>query len=395
MISFDQARAILADLVRPLDPVEVPLADALGCRIADPPLSDVDAPPGDVSAMDGYAVRHSDLVRGAPLPVPFEIQAGSVSGPLLEATAARIFTGAVLPEGADTVVPQEQAEELHEGAVALEVVDRGSHVRARGQVLAIGDPAGEIGDPVTPQRVALLAAAGAHRLMVTPRPRISVVVTGTEVVPVDRTPGPGEIRNSNGPMLDAAVRAAGFAPPLQLEAPDTPGQLRASLETAFEASDLVLTSGGVSVGDYDLVPQVLESLGGEIVFHRVRVKPGKPVLAARLGGRWLLGLPGNPVSVLAGWRVFALPVAAALAGDRSFLDERPVPARLLEPVAVTGGRTELRPAVLGTAEDGPTVRVLDWKGSHDIVAAARANGFARVEAQTSHEAGEAVPCYPL
>jgi molybdopterin molybdotransferase len=395
MISFDEARAMLARLVQPLDPVEVSLADALGCRVAEPPRSDVDAPPGDVSAMDGYAMRHSDLAKGAPLPVAFEVRAGSVAGRLGEGHAARIFTGAVLPEGADTVVPQEQAEEVHEGAVALAVLDLGSHVRTQGEVMAVGDAVAEPGDVVTPQRVALLAAAGAHRLRVIPRPRVSVVVTGTELVSVTLVPGPGQIRNSNGPMLDAAVRAAGFEPPIQLAAADTSGELRASLETAFGGSDLVLTSGGVSVGDYDLVPDVVRELGGEIVFHRIAVKPGKPVLAARLGQRWLIGLPGNPVSVLAGWRVFALPVAAALAGDPSLFDERPVQARLVEPVTVSGGRAELRPAVLDRDAAGATVRVLEWKGSHDLVTAARANALARFEPRSSHKEGDTVPCYPL
>jgi len=375
MISFDDARALLASLVTPLDPIEVSLADALGCRVAEPPRSDVEVPPGDVSAMDGYALRHSDLTRGAPLPVPFEVQAGSLAGPLPAGSAARIFTGAVLPEGADTVVPQEQAEGVHEGAVVLEILDRGSHVRTKGQVMSVGDTVAEPGDVVTPQRVALLAAAGAHRLRVTPHPRVAVVVTGTELVPVAQVPGPGQIRNSNGPLLDAAVRAAGLESPLQLEAPDTSGELRASLETALENSDLVLTSGGVSV--------------------RVAVKPGKPVLAARFGQRWLLGLPGNPVSVLAGWRVFALPVAAALAGDPSWFDERPVTARLVEPLTVRGGRAELRPAILECDAGGAIVTVLNWKGSHDLLTAARANALARFEAKSSHERGDMIPCYPL
>jgi molybdopterin molybdotransferase len=395
MISFDQARALLADAVAPLEPVELSLADALGCRIAEPPRSDVNAPPGDVSAMDGYAARHADLTGGQPLPVAFEIQAGSIGEPLPDGTAARIFTGAVLPEGADTVVPQERAKAEVDGAVRLEALALGSHVRARGEVLAAGDPVAEPGDVVNGHRVALLAAAGAHMVTVTRRPQMAVVVTGTEIVPVSQLPGPGQIRNSNGPMLDALVRSAGFQAPLQLTASDTKVALRTALGTAIGAADLVLTSGGVSVGDYDLVPEVVRSLGGEVLFHRISVKPGKPILAARLGDAWLLGLPGNPVSVLAGWRMVARPVAAALAGDRAAFDERPVMAALTEPVEVRGGRTELRPAVLEMGAESSAVRVLSWKGSHDVVTAAGANALARIEAKSSHDAGDVVPCYPL
>jgi molybdopterin molybdotransferase len=184
-------------------------------------------------------------------------------------------------------------------------------------------------------------------------------------------------------------------PPLQLQAPDDEGRLREALEKAAASSDLVLTSGGVSVGDYDLVPRIVEAMGGDIVFHGVGVKPGKPVLAARLRERWILGLPGNPVSVLAGWRVFAMPAAAALAGDPAPFDERPVRGRLADPVAVAGGRVELRPAVLDFEAGGPLVTVLDWEGSHDFVAASRANALARLEGRTSYRAGDEVPCFPL
>jgi molybdopterin molybdotransferase len=395
MISFDEARGLLAERVRALDPVELDLSDALGCRIAVPPQSDVNAPPGDVSAMDGYAMRHSDLAACAPLPVAFEVQAGRISGPLPKGNAARIFTGAVLPEGADTVVPQEQATVKADGSVELEPLAARSHVRAKGEIMAAGEAVAEKGDLVTPHRVALLAAAGAHLVTVVPRPRVAVVVTGTEVVPVSEVPGPGQIRNSNGPMMDALARAAGLDRPLQLQAADTTAELRSALETAIAASDLVLTSGGASVGDYDLVPEVVRSLGGEVLFHRLAVKPGKPILAARCGDGWLLGLPGNPVSVLAGWRMFGLPLAAALAGDTLAFHEEPIMAALSEPVTVRGDRAELRPALVSMDADGPTVEVLPWKGSHDLVTSADANALARFEAKTSHEAGDVVPCYPL
>lgn len=395
MITFDEARALVAKHAQSLDPVEVSLGDSLGCRIAVAPRADVDSPPGNVSAMDGYAVRHADLSRGGVMPVAFEVQAGALGGQLPQGSAARIFTGAVLPEGADTVVPQEQATIGENGEVKLQELAAGSHVRWCGEVFAVGQTLAEVGELVTPQLVALFAAAGAHRVTVIPRPKVSVVVTGGEVVPVSQVPGPGQIRNSNGPMLDALVRASGMEAPTLASAADTTDELRATLSDALSDADLVLTSGGVSVGDYDLVPEVARSLGGDVLFHRVAVKPGKPLLAVRFDGCWLLGLPGNPVSVLVSWRLFGWPLAAVMAGDAEGFDERPSLARLEEAVANRGDRVEFRPAVLSGGHDDLTVRVVPWRGSHDLVAAAAANALARLEVGAAYEAGEQVSCYPL
>lgn len=391
MLTLDEARSLLEDRAEPLPPVEVDLADALGCRIARSTVSDVSLPPGDVSAMDGYAARYRDLEAGAPLPVSFEITAGSVPPPLPRGASARIFTGAVLPEGADTVVPQELATVSDDGRVVLDRLDRGAHVRRRGEVLASGQQLASEGDVLNPQRIALLAAGGAHRVRVVARPSVSVVITGSELVPVSAVPGPGQIRNTNGPLLDALVRDGGLEAPAQLTAADLEGELAEALGTALGGADLVLTSGGVSVGDYDLVPDTVRSLGGEVIFHRVAVKPGKPVFAARAGRKWLLGLPGNPVSVLVSWWLFGRPLAAALAGDPGAFDGGFVVAELEEPLVVRGGRVELRPAVL----TGSRVRVLAWKGSHDLVAAAAANSLARLEARREYDAGDEVSCLPI
>jgi molybdopterin molybdotransferase len=371
VITLDEARGLVAARVAALDPVVVPLGEALGCRIAEPPRSDVDSPPGHVSAMDGYAVRHADVGCGGTLPVAFEVQAGTVAGHLPQGCAARIFTGAVLPEGADTVVPQEQASVGENGVVRLESLAAGS------------------------QLVALMAAAGADRVAVIPRPRVSVVVTGSEVVPVSEVPGPGQIRNSNGPMLDALVRAAGLRAPQSVSAGDTTDDLSLTLSSSIADADLVLTSGGVSVGDYDLVPEVARSLGGEVLFHQVSVKPGKPLLAVRFDGCWMLGLPGNPVSVLAGWRLFGWPLAATLSGDTAAFNEQPMLAELEEAVTNRGDRVELRPAVLTRGQDRLSARVVPWRGSHDLVAAAAANAFARLDVGAAYEVGDPIPCYPL
>ena len=392
MLNLDEARMMLSDIAEALPPVELTLADALGCRIARSPVSDVSLPPSHVSAMDGYAVRHDDLEPGVSLPVAFEITAGKVPEPLPTGAATRIFTGAVLPDGADTVIPQELATVADDGRVLLERLELGAHVRRRSEVLSAGQTLAAEGDLVTPQRMALLAAGGAHRLQVVPRPSVAVVVTGSELVPPSAVPGPGQIRNTNGPLLDGLVRACGLASPAQLAAVDSERELVEALRSALSSADLVLTSGGVSVGDYDLVPDAVRSLGGEVVFHRVAVKPGKPVLAARVGRRWLLGLPGNPVSVLVSWWLFGRPLAAALAGDRGGFVDGWITAGLEEAVEVRGGRVEVRPAVLAA---GPRVRAISWKGSHDLAAAAAANALVRLDARREYRAGEEVTCIPI
>jgi len=395
MITIDDARRALAGAVRPLPARRVPRPDALGCRLAAAPVSDVDVPPADVSAMDGYAVRAVDLAGGGALPVAFEVAAGSVPCALPGLAAARIFTGAPLPEGADTVVEQELAEVTDDGAVRLQPLPEGSNVRRRGELFAAGRELARPGDVVTPQRLALLAAGGAGFVEVFAKPRVTVISTGSELASANTVPGPGQIRDSNGPLLDALVRAAGLAPPLIAHAADDQSTLRTRLEASCAEADLVLTTGGVSVGDYDLVPGVVEALGGRILFHRVNQKPGKPILVARLSGTWLIGLPGNPLAVLTGWRLYALPLLRALGGDDRAFDEQPIAAELTAPAINAGRRTVLRPAQLVQSPTGARVTILDWKGSHDLVAGAAADALARLEPGARLAAGETVLCYPL
>lgn len=395
MIAIDDARAAIAAAARPLPVRRVPLSEALGCRLAAPVFSGVDLPSADVSAMDGYAVRRADLAASAALPVLFEVPAGTVPPPLSQRAAARIFTGALLPGGADTVIEQELAEPAEGGEVRLQPLPAGSNVRRRGELFGAGEELARPGDMVTPQRVALLAAGGAVSVVVIPRPRVTVISTGSELAGPGTAHSPGQILDSNGPLLDALTRGAGLAPPRRLRVADDRQALRAQLERARAGADLLVTTGGVSVGDYDLVPGVVEELGGEILFHRVNQKPGKPVLAARLGGAWLVGLPGNPLAVLTGWRLYAFPLLRTLAGDPEAFDEELVAAELTAPAANAGRRTVLRPAKLVHGKARTRVTILEWKGSHDVAAGAAANALARLEPGVRLDAGEIVLCYPL
>ncbi len=394
MISLDEARARLAAVVRLLPPVEVPLAAALGCRLAAAPRAELDLPPADVAEMDGWAARAADL-GGSPLPVAFTVPAGEAPPPLPSGQAARIFTGAPLPRGADAVVAQEDAEVDADDRVCLPAASPGCWVRHRGEVVAAGAPLAAIGDLVTAQRLGLMAAAGGSTVRVVPRPRLAVVMNGSELVEAGVSPGPGQIRNANGPMMDALARSAGLVAPPQVIAPDEPEVLQRALAEAAAVADLVVTSGGVSVGDYDLVPGAVAALGGEIVFHRVRVKPGKPVLAARLGAAWLLGLPGNPLAVLAGWCMLGLPLVRALAGDPAAFTDDFFSAELTSAVANDGERTVLRPARLEREVWAARVTVLPWRGSHDLTAGAAADALVRLEPGERRAAGERVRCYVL
>lgn len=394
MIGLDEAQALLARAVAPLPAVTVPVDDALGCRLAGEVVARLPLPSTDVAAMDGYAARRDDLPGAGTLPVAFTVAAGDHAEPLPSGAAARIYTGAMLPPGADVVVPQENAGVVADG-VRLPVPGAWSHVRRQGELVSAGAPIGQPGDRVTPARLGLLAAAAVDEVAVVRRPRVAVIATGSELVPAGAAPRPGQLRDSNGSMLAALARAAGLPLAARRRADDQLPALREALSTAADGSDLILTSGGVSVGDLDLVPQAIRELGGETLFHGVAIRPGKPTLAARLGQAWLVGLPGNPLSCLIGWRLFALPLAQALAADPHAFEEVPLSAALLEPLANPGDRLLLRPA--GLAPDGAawSLQPLPWKGSHDVVAAGACNAIARVEPGRECAAGELVGCYRL
>ncbi|MDQ7088356.1 MAG: molybdopterin molybdotransferase MoeA [Acidobacteriota bacterium] len=267
-------------------------------------------------------------------------------------------------------------------------------MRRLGELFSAGSVLAAKGERITPQLTALLAAGGAARVQVFSSPTVALLSTGREVVDPSVRPGPGQIRNTNGPMFAALAAAAGCSVVTQATVGDESDALRAALERCLAAADLVLTSGGVSVGDYDLVPQVLAELGGEILFHGVALKPGKPVLAARVGASWVLGLPGNPLASLVGWRLFGLPLARRLGGV-----EAPFGPPLHLPLAAdtprARRRTELRTGRLVRGARGPEVEVLPWKGSHDLTASARAETLVRIEPDGETSAGTMVPCYPL
>ncbi len=318
MLAPDDARArILAALsdVAPLAGERVPLAAALGRALAEDLRAEADLPAFDAATMDGYALRTTDARRpGARLPVAFEVFAGRpADGPLEPGTCCRIFTGAPLPRGADCVEQQEEVRRSGRAAVFRRAAERGRFVRRRGTDLAAGDVAAPAGAAVDPGTIGLAAGLGHGDLLVRRRPRVAILPTGDEIVPVGRVPAPGQIVESNGHALAAAAREAGAEPALLPIVPDDAGALRDALARAA-GLDALVTTGGVSVGARDLVRAALARAGARLHFWRVAMRPGKPFTFGRWGRTAVFGLPGNPASALVNFELFVRPALRALAG---------------------------------------------------------------------------------
>jgi len=370
--------------VRPLSAEAVPLHAALGRFAAREARSVVDLPPFDRSAMDGYAVRAADTQGGAALALAGEVAAGEVASARLEAgTAVGITTGAALPPGADAVLQSELAA-VQDGHVRpARAVASGRHVRYRGEDVRAGDVLLRPGERITLPRLSALASAGVGEVAVHRRARLHLVVTGSELLPVGAPPEPGKIHESNGLMVSLMARAAGAEVHDGGVVADDPQQTRAALEAGL-AGDVLVVSGGVSVGPHDHVKPALSALGVEEVFWRARIKPGKPMWFGRRGETLVFGLPGNPLSTIVCFQVFIAPALRALHGDPA-----PTPryrrARLTVPVQADDGRTTYLTARLleddeGTLHATPTER----QGSHMTGALGESDGFVVAR----HDAGE-------
>lgn len=337
-IPFEEARRIELAAVGEKSAGRVPLGEAQGCTLAEAVYSHDAIPPFDNSAMDGYAVRTHDLKKDSTvLRVIEDIPAGTTpKAALCPGTCARIMTGAPIPEGADAVAPVEWTERVGDHEVRIErAPEPGQYVRPAGEDVQDGEHVFRAGEVVTPPVVGMLATLGMAEVPVRIPPRVAVIATGDELVTPDAELAPGQIRNANGPALAAQVRAAGGVPLSPFLARDDEADIRRVVETALEA-DVLIFSGGVSVGDYDYVKQVLDEMGIEMQFWKVRQRPGKPLAFGTLRGKPVFGLPGNPVSSAMCFEQHVRPALAKMLGRKQIVRPRH-PAVLDAPTAKAAG----------------------------------------------------------
>jgi molybdopterin molybdotransferase len=395
VLGFHEALTRVLDRVRLVTTETVPLADGLGRVLAEEVATDSDIPPFDTTAMDGWALRAADLsASGAALKFVGRIGAGSSAGPLLAGETWKVMTGAPMPDGSDAVIPVEDAVE-RDGTVTFGETPRaGAHVRRRGEVAPRGAVVLKDGRRLSPADLAVAAAGGRASLLVRRVPRMVVLPTGDELLPPGAPLRPGAIRNTNGPLLHAALRRLGGDVTLLEPVPDTREALREAIGGALALEpDILVTSGGVSAGDFDLVPAVLEELGAETVFHKLAVKPAKPVLFAVRGATLIFALPGNPVSAAIACDFLVRPAVRTLLGLSPALPD-PLLARLLSPVKNRSGRLLIQPARLRVKDGQLFAEPLDSKGSHDLVTHARAEGFLFVPPHAQLERGAEVNAQP-
>jgi molybdopterin molybdotransferase len=317
VLSFDEARARILTGVASVGTETVSLSDASGRVLREALTARSPIPAFDYSAMDGYAVAVADFSGEGPwtLPVVGESRTGKLAPALVARTTCRIFTGAPLPTGADTIVMQEDVTRTDDRATFAEKPRGGAHVRRKGEDLAVGALALESGCRIGPSQLGLIASLDRGEVSVAKKPRVRIVCTGDELRAAGSPPRPGSIPESNGVALAAFVNQVGGVATVAPYARDDRDETASILRAALDESDLVLTVGGASVGDHDLVRPSLEAAGATLDFWKVRIKPGKPLIFGKRGDVFILGLPGNPVSALVTFVLFGAPLIRTLAGD--------------------------------------------------------------------------------
>lgn len=398
MIPVDDALSMVLENAPCLPSEDVALADALGRVLASDVASDVAMPPFDRSAMDGYALRAEDLsALPTVLHVVGQVRAGEMPQAAVgQGQAIQIMTGAPVPAGATAVQPVEKTRSL-DGGWRVEIVapvEAGANIAPCGSEVREGDLVLAQGTVVTPAVIAVLAAVGAARVSVSRRPRVKVLVTGDELVEVTESPAGGQIRNSNGYAVMAQARLAGAQVETLGVAPDDLERIAAGVERGLDA-DVLLVSGGVSEGVYDFVEPALERFGVELLFTKVAIKPGAPLVFGRRGGALVFGLPGNPVSAQVTFELFVRPALLRMQGATAV--SRPVvEVEIAARVKNRSGRRAHSAARVLWEAGRLLAHPLRSMGSADIVAHARANALLVMEAdRLQAEAGERLPAILL
>lgn len=377
MLNIEQVRSIILENIRPMNPETTPASSTLlGAILAEDIHADMDSPPFDKSTMDGFAVRLADLeTHPKGMPIGTEIPTRGMDPITLpRGMACPIMTGAQIPRGADLVIPKEEAIlEHNQVQFTYKSREAGTNIFARGREFARGEILLRKGTRLNPQRMAILAACGKTSVMAYPSPRVSIISTGTELVEPNMTPHPGQIRNTNAPLLVASCSIYKALPKYLGIAGDSASQISTLLEEAVSANAVIIC-GGMSAGKYDLVPDVLRTIGVNIFIHKVNLKPGKPFLFGMTKtGVPVFGLPGNPASVFACFHLFVRPALDLLRGKQ--------PSFILAKATLTHGfqhqsdRTTCHPVSLASTNGTLMATPEKWQGSADLLGLSRADGL--------------------
>lgn len=395
ILSYEEAARTVqqhAAAVRPRHAETVPLLDSLDRTLAQKVIADRDQPPFARSTRDGFACRSADLAQLKPLTLTGRLRAGEswTGSPLQTGQAIEIMTGAPVPPGADCVLMVEHVRAEQDRIVPSRALQPGENIVAAGAEARDGATLIEPGTRIGPQHIALAAACGYEALSVSAIPRVAILATGDELVPLSAKPLPHQIRNSNSYSLAAQVAWHGGSAILQPIVPDTLEASEAGIRAALDC-DLLLLSGGVSMGKYDFVEQALAAFDAEFFFTGARIQPGKPVVFGRLPKQnlYFFGLPGNPVSTLVTFSLFAAPLIAALSG-RSDLGPEFGEAKLIQAVEAKPNLTRFLPARLESSAEGATIQPIRWQGSGDQTAAAKMNCFLVTPENTPLQPGDTV-----
>lgn len=396
MLEFDEAQARMASAGSPPNITEVcPVHKARGRVLAQTLFATLDLPPADNSAMDGYAIRHADYASGKALPVQQRCYAGARPEALQPGQCIRLFTGSLIPQGADTVVMQEDGTETDEGFTITVAPALGAHIRRQGEDVTNGTQLLAKGTLLGPAHIALLASQGYAEVSVYPALRVGILTTGDELIPPGQERRDENIYNSNGPMLAAMAENLGVDVVHVLHALDTAESLAEAFATLLNECDLVLTVGGVSVGEKDLVKPAIEQAGGTLDLWRVCMKPGKPVALAHIGNKPIVCLPGNPVSAFAVFTMLVTPLVRTMQGRAAAIPDVQF-GRLMAARHFHEKREEfLRVRAEFGADDQPLLRPYPHQGSGIISSLPWASGFARIPAGTRVDDGATVRYYDL
>jgi molybdopterin molybdotransferase len=397
MLEVSAALDIVLEQARPLVPATVPLSPAvIGRVLAEDVVSDLDSPPYAKSIMDGYAVRSADAAAGAALTVIEEVAAGRVPKKAVgRGEATRVMTGAPIPDGSDAVIPHEETELAGNCVRLRSAAPAGQFILPRGREMKAGQIVAPAGTLLTPAAIGLLAAVGRTSVRVYPAPRLAIISTGDELVEPSERPGPGQIRNSNGTMLLALSARAGADGRYLGIARDDRTALEALVRRAFESAEIVVLSGGVSAGKFDFVPEVLREFGVQTHFHKIRMKPGKPLLFGTRAGSLVFGLPGNPVSSFVGFELFVRPALRKM-GGQAIPGPVFVPVPLSADLTTRNDRPTYLPARMEATPEGWRVRAAAWFGSADLRGLLGSDALIRVpDGDLSYATGTPVPALNL